>query len=112
MLRCCLASLLAQTVQNFEVIVTDNAASAVDIISNRAICEEWGIRYENVQAKTCYHSAEEGAALAKGKYLCFPSDDSYYVPLFQEFMVQEAESRDLQLIYCDMLFDGRRMGGR
>jgi hypothetical protein len=100
-------------VQNFEVIVTDNNAEPGmgNFFQTDTMCDD-RLSYIHTHAKTCYHSAEHGAAFAEGKYLCFPSDDSYYVPRFQELMVQAAESRDLQLVYCDMLFDGRRMGGR
>jgi hypothetical protein len=113
LLRCCLASILTQSAQACDIIVTDNATSPLMKLMNQRVSSfDSRILYLNTQAATCYHSAEIGAAQAIGKYLCFPSDDSYYVPCFQELMVQEAESRDLQLVYCDMLFDGRRMGGK
>lgn len=33
-----------------------------------------------------------------------PSDDSYYVPVFQERMLTKARAEKLDLVYCNMLY--------
>lgn len=43
--------------------------------------------------------------LARGEYLCFPNDDAYYVPAFVSRMVWYAREANLDLVYCDWLFD-------
>jgi hypothetical protein len=62
---------------------------------------------------TCYHSSELAALKLEeygvgGDWLCFPSDDSYYVPEFIERMTE----KDADLVYCDCLYDKRLTGKR
>jgi hypothetical protein len=116
-LRCCLASLLVQSARDFEIIVTDNATDAgmrsrnfLETMEASMPILDVHVTYHNPRLETCYHSAEYGASLATGKYLCFPSDDSYYVPKFQELMVAEAEAKELQLVYCEMVYNPRLDG--
>jgi hypothetical protein len=45
--------------------------------------------------------------LVQGDWLCFPSDDSYYVPRFSEIMLEAARAQNLDFVYCDMLYDWR-----
>jgi hypothetical protein len=47
----------------------------------------------------------EVAAKAKGEFLCFPNDDSYYVPTFVGTMLQAADFHGWDLVYCDFLYD-------
>jgi len=102
-LACVLQSLLLQTEQDFEIMVTDNGKAFTG--AHRATCEDASstIRYENPMLTDCYTSANWGATQAKGDYLCFPSDDGYYVPRFLETMLRAAPA---DLIFCDCVFDG------
>ena len=124
-LPCCLYSLLVQTYQDFEVIITDNGYGAKGE-RPRTFAEElmrspWYFGrqdqfkyvpiHDEVVRSTCYHSAEYGASLAIGKYLGFPSDDSYYVPEYLETMVDALHSRKVHIAHCDLIYD-RRYGGR
>ena len=104
MLSCCLASLSVQTHKSIEVIVTDNSVDEAIRKQHQAACAQFGARYLSTQQKTCYHSAEVGAAQARGEFLCFPSDDSYYVPSFAYRMLREARERHLDLVYCGMVW--------
>jgi glycosyltransferase involved in cell wall biosynthesis len=104
-LACLLRSLRLQTEQSFEVIVTDNARDVVIAAENAAQVYELNddrFQYERSALPDCYASANYGARLAKGDYLCFPSDDNYYVPRFLEEMLAPA----LDLVYCDCIYDG------
>jgi glycosyltransferase involved in cell wall biosynthesis len=105
-LACLLRSLQVQSERDFEVIVTDNArdrelaaqnASAVDQLDDPRF------HYEYAGLPDCYLSANHGAELAVGEYLCFPSDDNYYVPRFLEEMLRQAPA---DLLYCDCIYDG------
>lgn len=123
-LRCCLASLQVQTDPDFEVIVACNSADPgmqlvqVDIVNhldNRFSFVDTDVMNAGERgspAWDCYWSAEWVVEnLAKGEYVCLPSDDSYYVPIFQEAMLAKARAENLGLVYCDMIYD-RRFGGK
>ncbi len=113
MLRCCLASLAVQTDRDFEVIVADNSKTFAEQQQNAAVVSafhdsRFGHRdtdcIKTVGGWDCYWSAEYVAYnWAKGDWLCFPSDDSYYVPVFQERLLTRAKKDNLQLVYCDMV---------
>lgn len=107
----CLASLLSQSHQDFEIIVTDNASDSYS--NSRAVTKVCGfvdrVLYLHTRMETCYHSAEHAVlSAAKGEWLCFPSDDSYYVPDFAKLMLEASVNRDL--VYCDCIYDPRRGG--
>lgn len=112
-LGCVLYSLKAQTDPSFEVIVTDNGG----LSENKQVVEKLDderFRYidtskasgiQTSPAWDCYWSGEYGGALSKGKWLCFPSDDGYYVPVWQEKMMRLAKENDLEFVFSDMLLD-------
>jgi GT2 family glycosyltransferase len=102
-LICCLASLKLQTHKNYEIIVTDNSTDEETMEKHRKTCEQFGAKYMNTRAITCYHSAEMGAKVAVGRYLCFPSDDSYYMPKFGESLLQAAHEHDAAFAFCEMI---------
>jgi hypothetical protein len=54
-------------------------------------------------AAQCYEAANIVWPLAQGDYLCFPSDDGYYVPTFLETLLKRSED----LVYCDCVYDPR-----
>ena len=101
-LRCLLASLAIQDEPDFEAIVTDNSSDARNATVVNGILDP---RFHHVHTgmRNCYESANTGALLAQGEYLCFPSDDNYYVPLFLGLMLKQKTD----LIYCDMIYDPR-----
>jgi hypothetical protein len=123
-LRGCLASLQVQTDPDFEVMVACNSPDPGMQLVQRDIVEPFDHRFrfcdtdvmnagpEGSPAWDCYWSAEWVVGnRAKGEYICLPSDDSYYVPIFQEAMLAKARAENLGLVYCDMLYD-RRMCGK
>lgn len=110
-LPCLLWSLRAQTEKDFEVIVADNSTD--DEIAEK----NWEATrsiiagdYLRMSYNECYSSAERAAKIAVGDFLCFPSDDSYYVPTFGETMLHHA--MDADLIMCSILYDPRCGHGR
>jgi len=120
MLRCCLASLAVQTDGDFEVLVADNAPTFKQQVLNDTAAMHLNDgrfrHYDTDCVKTCagwdcYHSAEYVARhWAKGEWVCFPSDDSYYVPIFQEVMLYQANGLGRDMVYCDWLCDRRGHG--
>jgi hypothetical protein len=68
---------------------------------------DFGARYFNTRAmgaRECYESSDMLAKLATGDFLCFASDDGYYVPVFAETMERKAVRESLDLVYCDMVW--------
>jgi len=101
-LRCLLASLAIQNEPNFEAIVTDNSKDAQNM---SVVNDMHDPRFHHVHTgmRNCYESANIGAKLTHGEYLCFPSDDNYYVPPFLKLMLEQKTD----LIYCNMIYDPR-----
>ena len=120
-LRCCLASIQLQTDRDWHVIVADNGPTPEAQHLNWRIVKSFDdpridhldtAQFSTSPAWDCYWSAEWVVEkVPVGQYICLPSDDSYYVPVFQEAMLAKARSEDLGLCYCDMLYD-RRIGGK
>jgi glycosyltransferase involved in cell wall biosynthesis len=102
----CLVSLRQQTHQDFEVIVLDN--QTVDAIARENLASLAMMRCEKFRyVRTCqekpYQASDFGAQMANGEFLCFPSDDSYYVPAFGEKMLAAARGNAWDLVYCDAI---------
>lgn len=107
----CLSSLISQTHKDFEIIVTDNHPEAMNriVITDIRSYGSFDITYLRTKMETCYHSAEHAAfAAAKGEWLVFASDDSFYVPDFAQIMLDASAGFDL--VYCDCVYDKRRTG--
>lgn len=104
-----LLSLKLQTEPDFEVIICDNAAPGFMNFSKtvREIVRD-DIRFRlrwtyGRGCRNCYQSANWETEEATGDYLCFPSDDGYYVPNFLKFMLKTGAD----LITCDWVTDVR-----
>jgi glycosyltransferase involved in cell wall biosynthesis len=97
-----LRSLQIQSEPDFEVLVTDNGARESNRIAVEQL-EDSRFIYHATGRPDCYYSANYGASMAIGEYLCFPSDDNYYVPRFLQTMLAAAPK---DLIYCDCIYDG------
>jgi glycosyltransferase involved in cell wall biosynthesis len=115
-LRTCLSSLLDQTMRDFEIIVVDNSIGSTWIDLNKDLCRmsdriryEWtadrtDVSHLRLRHSNCLYTATEiGAELAIGDFLCFPSQDSYYVPVFAERMISAAGRHHCDLVYCGLV---------
>ncbi len=103
----CLASLSIQTGEK-ELLVTCNSPANSEMgIANREVAQRLGARVYHTGAPDSYYAAEMVVGEAKGEWLCFPSDDSYYVPLFMPYMVVQAVTNQWDFIYCDMLYTSK-----
>ena len=109
MLDATLRSILAQTYQNFELIVVDNYSDY----------DFWGLidnyKSEKIQA---YQNHNNGIIAvnrnfaikhAKGKYLAFCDDDDLWLPNKLELQVQYMESHDVDIIGTAMIFFGENI---
>ena len=114
-LRTCLASLIDQTFQDFEIVVTDNSVDPVAIEKIKDLCTvDPRIRYEwthdkalknfpRVGIPSLYDAAEEGIAITTGEWLVMPNCDSYYPPVSIERMLQYADAHNLEFVFCDFV---------
>lgn len=116
-LACVLASLQVQTFENIEVVVVDNQRDYAVRHENETRVRNMvdrRMRYAACECAHCYYSSEQGASLVCGEWLCFPSDDNYYVPAFAELMLKAAEltegNEGVGFVYCDMVYDPRLHG--
>lgn len=89
-----------------EIVVTDNSPAEI----NRRVAEQFQVIYLPTHTACPYSAAELGVEVATGEYVCFPSDDNYYVPEFAARMMRMADNQQLDFVHCDMLYDPR-MGG-
>jgi glycosyltransferase involved in cell wall biosynthesis len=106
-LRLCLLSLILQKYTDWEMIVVDNAETDEIARQHEDACSmDARIKYLRTGCTTCYESSEIGAGIAKGDWLCFPSDDSYYLPEFAGKLISHAEANKLELVYCDLVMAG------
>lgn len=102
-----LGSLVLQTHEEWEAIVTDIAFNPVIANKHELVCSiDTRIRYLRSGAENLYGAAEEGVAAATGEWLCFPSDDGYYCPWFGERMLKAARDNDWDMVYCDIVMGG------
>jgi glycosyltransferase involved in cell wall biosynthesis len=109
-LTCCLASLALQNPAG-ELIVADNSTDPRLREANGEVCQRFGaVRSPHVFATGCYDAAEPAVRLAHGDWLCFPSDDGYYVPGFSAVMLGAAGKHGWDFVYCDCLYDPRHGG--
>lgn len=116
-LHVCLASLVIQTDRDWEAIVVDNSTDDSARQFHSDLCEmDDRIRYQytgdhtgitdTMHTRSLYHATELGAASAKGQWLSFPNDDSYYCPWFVERMRKGAMDGGWDLVYCDLVAGG------
>lgn len=119
-LRCALASIQVQSSADWEVYVADNGSESNQLLHQEIIAQFGDPRIVHVNTAQyaylspgfdCYHSAEWIVAnMPCGEWLCFPSDDSYFVPIFQKTMIDKATENGWDLVYSDMLYDRRGHG--
>src|SRR5262249_32325356 len=81
-------SLLGQTYQNIELIISDNCSSD----GTQRVCQEYAAKDRRVR----YHRQKENIGLlaiasfvlreARGEYFMWPSDDDWWDPRFIEYL--------------------------
>ena len=115
-LMTCITSLLVQNVAK-EIIICDNSDNPTSIQGNEGIVSIAPSIIRRIDTSTVepkhfasYATANSVYEEAKGEWLCFPSDDSYYVPGFAEIMLEHATRFDRDLVYCDFIYDPRYNG--
>lgn len=102
LLRFTIDSVLAQTLSDFELIITDDSNSP-EILQ---MCHDINdVRIKYFGNSTCLgmlENAKSGMRKARGKYIANIHDDDVIEPLFLEKLVQPMEADDaIGLVFCD-----------
>ena len=107
----CIDSLLAQTLQDLEVILVDDESPD----DCGRICDDYAANYPNVQV---IHKKNGGPLLARitgiqaatGKYLAFVDSDDWIMPEMYAPMVQQAEEHQADIVATGFIRDyGHRL---
>jgi glycosyltransferase involved in cell wall biosynthesis len=119
LLPVCLWSIKAQSHQDFEVIVTDNATDPSIAAKHKAIVEsikDDRFKYiktaGKIKVSDCFWAAEYAVKHhAHGRWYCFPCDDTYYAPEFAQRMLAAAYTNNWEFVLCGMPIVGPAAGG-
>lgn len=102
-LRKCVDSVLAQTLDDFEIILVDDGSTD----GSPNICDEYAKR-PNV---TAIHQMNSGASCARnagimnatGEYIAFVDADDYIVPQMYEEMYRVAKEAEVDIVFCNFV---------
>lgn len=101
MLATAISSILAQTMQSFEIIVVNDAGTDVQPVLERFSGRE-NIRYLVHETNRGLAAARNtGINAARGKYIAYLDDDDAYYPKHLETLVGFLESNDCRVAYSD-----------
>jgi glycosyltransferase involved in cell wall biosynthesis len=116
MLRLMLSCLQVQTEKDWECIIANNNPYPAQNSEQQWVISQFNdprFIYKNPKLKDAYESIWALAPESRGDWLCFPSDDCYYVPQFAERMWKLVTSNPaFDFVYCDMIYDPRPSEGR
>lgn len=103
-LQITLGSLVAQRDVDYEILVGINSTDPSMTSDLLSVCQP----YESVATVhlnnevNCYYQSELLASNAFGEYLCFPSEEDYYMPTFGQRMLTQSP---VDLIICNCVYD-------
>lgn len=109
-LRITLGSLKLQKDIKSELIVSNNASNAATLSKISKVCAEFGAQCIVNSQPECYSATNLLSQYAIGRYVCFPSEEDYYTPIFGRQLLTHAKRFKLHLAYCDCLYDSRYTG--
>ena len=104
----CLDSILAQTFQNFEVIVVDDCSTDSSCAVVESYAEKFGGRLRLVHMKKNSGSGTEprnrGLAYSRGEYLYFMDNDDAITPTALEELYTLAKKFDADVVSCEKIY--------
>ena len=113
----CLRSLLAQTCQDFEVLLVDDHGTDDSIPVARAFVGQQGMGEKFRFLQTPCNSGPGiarniGIEAAKGEYVAFIDADDVCEPTFIEKLLRAAESSNADLAFCQLRYRGGARDGK
>ena len=110
----CLDSLLAQTFQNFEIIVIDDSSTDNSVEIVESYLPKFGERLKIIKLeKNTGHPGiprNKGIAIAQGEYIyCLDSDDIITETAFEE-MYGLGQKYDADVVYCEKYYKSESIG--
>lgn len=99
LLKRAIDSVFAQTYNNIELIVVDDASTD----GTFKYCTQQPLHYIFIpkeESKGGNYARNQGVRAAKGKYVAFLDDDDYWLPTKIEKQVALIESKDCELVHC------------
>lgn len=99
LLKRAIDSVFAQTYNNIELIVVDDASTD----GTYKYCTQLPLQYIYIpkeESKGGNYARNQGIRAAKGKYVAFLDDDDYWLPTKIEKQVALIENKDCELVHC------------
>ncbi len=100
-LRVALESLAAQTFQDFEVIVVNDAGCEVGFVVNACVDRHRITTITHDRNRGLAAARNSGLRAAKGTYIAYLDDDDRYLPHHLETLVTYLEQHESQVAYTD-----------
>ena len=101
-----LASVLAQTYQNWEAIVVNDGSTDTAALEQTIAPFRERITYVYQDNRGAGAARNNGIAHAHGEWLAFLDGDDYWTAEYLERQLSELQTRNLDLIWCDGNFVG------
>ncbi len=113
----CIESLLAQTCQDFEVLLVDDHGRDDSMAVARAMVKAQGVEEKFRFLETPQNSGPGiarniGIEAAKGEYIAFIDSDDVWNPEFLEKLINAAATSQTDLAFCQLKYRGGSMDGK
>ena len=105
-LRKCLDSILAQTYNDYELILVDDGSTD----GSSEICDEYAQKSERVfviHKENCglLHTRKIGFNEARGEYISYIDSDDFIEPEMYEYMIKKLREHNADIAICNMTYD-------
>lgn len=100
MLKEAVDSALAQTFQDFEIVIVLNGASAESVEMGRRLAANPKVRAVEMADSTLAASRNFGLGVAKGEWIAFLDDDDIWLPNKLELQLDAAKRTGADLVCC------------
>ncbi|MBQ9487192.1 MAG: glycosyltransferase family 2 protein [Selenomonadaceae bacterium] len=104
----CLESLLAQTMQDFEVIVADDCSTdnSAKIVAELAPKFEGRLKLIRLKKNSGFPGLPRNTAMgsARGKYIAFLDSDDFYHPSALEYFYKVAEATNAEVVHAERYY--------
>ena len=104
----CLNSLLAQTFQNFEVIIVDDCSTDNSVAVVESYAEKFGGRLTLAHMKKNSGCGgpprNKGLKLSRGEYVFFMDSDDLITPTALEELYTQAKNFDADVVHCEKFY--------